>query len=272
MTLPSTFYIAILCILRRMEETAIVGPPTSDQISFSQHQTGQDDEISQEDRTSSSSSADRTQENNVERNNNDAVGDFGPYSDAKGFFDVTSKTTVAYARMPLFPLSRVEADKVSTERSIILADSVVRKIKGKHGLDVKVPLFIKEERSWLMYVLANYKKELSGILYDTTSGEVACSTKSLSTICTSADATVELDSSELDKMDHACLKFFGTMRFQEKEEQLSEGGKKLSCHCVCLMFLIRMFLYYHYRSPRETHRSTTTDRNTTRRSQNIEEK
>ena len=255
-----------------MEETVVVGPTTSDQPSSSQHQTGQDDDINQDDRTSSSSSADRTEENNGESNNNDAVGDFGPYSDAKGFFDVTSKTTVSYATKPLFPLSRVEADKVSTERKVILADSVLRKIRGKYGINVKVPVFIKDESSWLMYAYANYKKELYGILYDTTSGEVTCSKQALSMICTSADASVELDSSELEKMDEACLKFFGTMRCQEKEEQVSEGGKKLTCHCVCFMFLIRMFLFYHYRSQRETHRSSTTDRNTTRRSQNIEEK
>jgi hypothetical protein len=79
-----------------------------------------------------------------------------------------------------------------------------------------------------MYIRGDYKGCLFGIVFDPATGEVTCSTKSLSTICSNADAGVELDSSELAKMDKACLEFLTQMRYHDKEEHLSERGEKFS--------------------------------------------
>ena len=208
----------------------IGGSPTSDQTSSSQHQNGQNDQIHQDDSSNSRSTTDGAKENNSENVIDDATADFGPYSNANGFFDPTSKTTVSYARKPVFPQSREEANKVSKERAVLFVDSVLRTIKGRHGLDVKVPLFIKDESSWLMYVHVNYRKDIIGILYNTETGKVSLSGKALSATCSSADTGVELKPSEIEKMDGACLEFLKSkMRLhQEKEEQESEEGEKLS--------------------------------------------
>jgi len=212
-----------------MEETEVNGSPKSDQTSSSQRQIYPVDHSHQGNPTNTSPSADETTENNGENNNNGSAGVFGPYTDGKGLFDPTSKTTVANALTPLFPLSRNEADKISNKRGIIYADSVKRQIKGSRGLDIKVPLKLMDN-TWLMYVHANYRGCLFGIVFDPTSGKVTCSTKSLSTICGNADADAELNSCEMAKMDEACLEYLSTMRFQQEndEEQVSEEGKKFS--------------------------------------------
>ena len=190
------------------------------------NQICQDDQFYQDNSTNSSSATDGTAENNNTNNNIVAAGNFGPFTTAGGFFDVTSKTTVSNAINPFFPLSRKEADNVSNERTILFVDGIFRDIKGKNGLNVKVSLFIPETSSWLMYVHANCRRDVFGILYDTRTGKVSLSKQALSRICTKADTGIELDPNDVENMDKACLEFFATMRLQNNEEQESEGGEK----------------------------------------------
>ena len=221
-----------------MEETEVGGSQETTKTVSSQRQIDQEDQTDEDNLTNSSSTVDETTKNNSENSNTGAAGAFGLYTTGNGFFDLSSKTTVAYATNPDFPLSREEATKVTNERSVVLVDGVQRKINGKYGLDVKVPLLLMDG-TWLMYIYGNYKKDLLGIVYDPISGKVSCSTKSLSTICSNADADAKLDSSEVAKMDQACLEFFSAMRCQD--EEISEGGKKLSWHYVSFLLLISMF-------------------------------
>ena len=221
-----------------MEETEVGGSQETTKTVSSQHLIDEEDQTDEDNLTNSSSTVDEMTKNNSENSNTGAAGAFGLYTTGNGFFDFSSKTTVAYATNPHFPLSREEATKVTNERSVVLVDGVQRKINGKYGLDVKVPLFLKDKK-WLMYIYGTYKGELLGILYDPISGKVSCSTKSLSTICSNADADAKLDSSEVAKMDQACMEFFTAMRFQD--EEISEGGKKLSWHYVSFLLLISMF-------------------------------
>ena len=247
-----------------------------EQPSSSQQQVGKDDEALQDNPVNSSSAADETTENNSENNINVAAEKFGTYSNASGYFGVSSKTTVANALEPTFPLSRKEAEKVSTERSsVVFVDSIKRKINGNHGLDVSVPLLIKENKvdCWLMYIYAKDQRDIFGILYNTTTGVVSCSEKALSTICRKADTGAVLNPGDVEKMDQACFEFLSTMRRKDDaEEKESEDGENLSCHYICLLFLIWKFLYYHYSCPRETSWSTTTVGNTTRWGENVEER
>ena len=225
-----------------VEETAVDESQKGEQPSSSQEQVGKDDEALQDKHTNSSSAADETTENNNENNINAAAGKFRPYSNASGYFDVSSKITAADALEPIFPLSRKEAEKVSAERSSVLfVDSIKRRMNGNHGLDVSVPLLIQEKEGsfWLMFICAKDQKDIFGILYNTKTGVVSCSEKALSTICKKADTGAVLNPDDVEKMDQTCFEFLSTMRRKDDEEEKeSEDGEKLSWHYICLLFLI----------------------------------
>ena len=141
-------------------------------------------------------------------------------------FDSRSRVTSYLYKDAMFPQSRKAAKKVSESRSMHFGEKIVRLGNGKHALNVKTPLKLRDELGWLVMIRVEYDNTLKGIVYDPQNNTVTCYDPALSTICKGSDGVAALNPADVEKIDELLANYLKTLIRCEKNTKSAEGEEK----------------------------------------------